>query len=121
MATNQRVDRVAHQIQRELSDLFMEGLKDYRVAQNMVSVVDVAVTKDLRVAKVYVSVLGDEEARAETMRGLQSASGFVRSEIAHRVNLRHAPEIRFVLDRSIERGVNVIALLNRIKEQEAQE
>ena len=118
MATNQRVDRVAHQIQRELSALFREGLKDQRVAQNMLSVTGVDVTKDLSVARVHVSVLGDEAARAAAMKGLQSATGYIRSEIGKRIQLRHVPEIRFHLDRSLERGVEVLALLDKIKESE---
>ena len=118
MATNQRVDRVAHQIQRELSALLLEGLKDHRVARNMVSVTGVDVTRDLSVAKIYVSVLGDEAARAAAMKGLQSATGYIRGEIGKRIQLRHVPEIRFHLDRSLERGVQVLSLLEKIKEAE---
>jgi ribosome-binding factor A len=117
VATSQRQDRVAHQIQRELSDLFLGGIKDDRVAQHLVSVTGVKVTKDLSVARVYVSVLGGESDRAEAMRGLESAAGFIRREIGQRINLRHVPEMRFILDRSIERGVNLISLLDKIKEE----
>lgn len=119
MATTQRADRVAHQIRRELSELFREGLKDFRVAQNLISVTDVEVPKDLSVAKVYISVLGDEAARESTLQGLQSAARFIRGEIARRIQLRHAPDIRFVIDRSIERGVRVLSLLDKIKEDDS--
>jgi len=115
MATNQRVDRVAHQIQREMSALFIEGLKDIRISGNLLTVTNVEVTKDLSVARIYVSVMGDEDAQNSVMRGLHSATGFIRSEIGRRIQLRHAPEIRFVLDHSLERGVEVLTLLNKIK------
>ena len=73
----------------------------------MTSVVAVEVAPDLKTCKAYISVLGDEKAQADTVKGLQSAEGYIRRELAHTLNMRNTPEIRFVLDQSIEYGVNM--------------
>ena len=72
------------------------------------------VAPDLKTCKAYISVLGDEKAQADTIRGLQSAEGYIRRELAHSLNLRNTPEIRFVLDQSIEYGVNMTRLINEV-------
>ncbi len=117
MATDRRVARVAELIKREVSQLLFSGIKDDRVGTGMVSVTDVDVSGDLQHAKVYVSIYGSDAARAETMAGLKSATGYVRSEIGHRVRLRRTPEIVFVEDRSIERGTKVLSLINRLSQE----
>jgi ribosome-binding factor A len=117
MATDRRVARVAELIKREVSQLLFSGIKDDRVGTGMVSVTDVDVSGDLQHAKVYVSIYGDDAARAETMAGLKSATGYVRSEIGHRVRLRRTPEIVFMEDRSIERGTQVLSLINRLSQE----
>ena len=96
--------RVNTEVQRELSNIIRGGIKDPRVAP-MTSVVSVEVAPDLKTCKAYVSVLGDEEAQQNTVKGLQSAEGYIRRELAHTLNMRNTPEIRFVLDQSIEYGV----------------
>lgn len=118
MATSQRQERVAQQIRRELSDLFREGLRDIRLGETLMSVTDVRVTKDLSVATVYVSVLGDEAEQATAMSVVDRSTGYIRKEIGQRIQLRHVPELRFVLDHSLERGVRVLTLLDKIKESE---
>jgi ribosome-binding factor A len=117
MATDRRVARVAELIKREVSQLLFSGIKDDRVGMGMVSVTDVEVSGDLQHAKVFVSIYGSEEARAETMAGLKSATGYVRSELGQRVRLRRTPEIVFVEDRSIERGTKVLSLINRLSQE----
>ncbi|MBF2065261.1 MAG: 30S ribosome-binding factor RbfA [Calothrix sp. C42_A2020_038] len=117
MATNRRVERVAELIKREVSQMLLNGIKDDRVGTGMVSVTDVDVSGDLQHAKIYVSIYGTEEAKAETMAGLKSATGYVRSELGARVRLRRTPEVIFVEDNSIERGTKVISLLNRIRDE----
>jgi ribosome-binding factor A len=117
MATDRRVARVAELIKREVSQLLFSGIKDDRVGTGMVSVTDVEVSGDLQHAKVFVSIYGSEEARAETMAGLKSATGYVRSELGQRVRLRRTPEIVFVEDRSIERGTKVLSLINRLSQE----
>jgi ribosome-binding factor A len=117
MATNRRVSRVAELIKREVSQMLLNGIKDDRVGTGMVSVTDVDVSGDLQHAKIFVSIYGTEEAKAETMAGLRSATGYVRSEIGARVRLRRTPEVVFIEDRSIERGTKVLSLLNQLQQE----
>jgi ribosome-binding factor A len=97
--------------------MLLNGIKDDRVGSGMVSVTDVDVSGDLQHAKIYVSIYGTDEAKTETMAGLKSATGYVRSELGSRVRLRRTPEVVFIEDRSIERGNRVLSLLNRIQEE----
>jgi ribosome-binding factor A len=117
MATDRRVARVAELIKREVSQLLFSGIKDERVGLGMVSVTDVDVSGDLQHAKIFVSIYGDDETRAETMAGLKSATGYVRSELGQRVRLRRTPEIVFLEDRSIERGTRVLSLINQLSQE----
>lgn len=110
---HQRPERVGEAIKEEISDILRNEIKDPRIG--FVSVVEVEVSPDLRHAKVYVSVLGDDEARVQSLKGLESATGFIRSEIGRRIRLRHTPEILFRLDKSIEHGVKIARLLNEIR------
>ncbi|MEH2277247.1 MAG: 30S ribosome-binding factor RbfA [Nostoc sp.] len=117
MATNRRVSRVAELIKREVSQMLLNGIKDDRVGTGMVSVTDVDVSGDLQHAKIYVSIYGTDEAKAETMAGLKSATGYVRSELGARVRLRRTPEVIFLEDHSIERGNKVLALLSQLNHE----
>jgi len=117
MATSRRVSRVAELIKREVSQMLLHDIKDDRVGAGMVSVTDVDVSGDLQHAKIFVSIYGTDEARAETMAGLKSATGYVRSELGHRVRLRRTPEVVFQEDRSIERGTKVLSLLNQLNRE----
>jgi ribosome-binding factor A len=121
MATNRRVSRVAELIRREVSQMLLNGIKDDRVGTGMVSVTDVDVSGDLQHAKIYVSIYGTDEAKEETMAGLKSATGFVRSELGARVRLRRTPEVTFIEDRSIERGNKVLSLLNKLEYERSQD
>ena len=96
--------RINGEVQRELSNIIRGGIKDPRVAP-MTSVVAVEVAPDLKTCKAYISVFGDEKAQADTVKGLQSAEGFIRRELARKLNLRNTPEIKFVMDQSIAYGV----------------
>jgi ribosome-binding factor A len=117
MATNRRVARVSELIKREVSKMLLHDIKDDRVGAGMVSVTDVNVSGDLQHAKIFVSIYGTSEAKAETMEGLKAATGFVRSELGQRVRLRRTPEVVFLEDSSLERGDRVLSLLNRISEE----
>ena len=105
--------RVNAEVQRELSNILRGGIKDPRVAP-LTSVVAVEVAPDLKTCKAYISVLGDEESQAKTLAGLKSAEGFIRSKLAKTVNLRNTPEIRFVLDQSIEYGVKMSKMIDEV-------
>ena len=113
--------RANTEVMHELSNILRGGIKDPRVAE-FTSVVAVEVAPDLKTCKAYISVLGDEKAQADTIRGLQSAEGYIRRELAHSLNLRNTPEIRFVLDQSIEYGVAMSKKIDDItKRQEKEE
>ena len=114
MATGRRVSKVAELIRREVSQMLLHEIKDERVGAGMISVTDVDVSGDLQHATVFVSIYGSEEIQAETMEGLGSASGYIRRELGKRVRLRRSPEIIFKEDRSLERGMGMISLLNKI-------
>ena len=105
--------RINMEVQRELSQIIRSEIKDPRI-HPLTSVVAVEVTPDLKYCKAYISVLGDEEAGKATIEGLRSAASFVRRELAHRVNLRNTPESKFILDQSIEYGVNMSKLIDEV-------
>lgn len=115
MATSRRVSRVSSLIKREVSQMLLTEIKDDRVGAGMVSITDVDVSGDLQHAKIFVSIYGTEEAKAETMEGLQSSARFVRRELGHRMHLRRTPEVVFIEDRSLERGDRMVHLLNQIQ------
>jgi ribosome-binding factor A len=117
MATDRRIARVAELIRREVSQMLMVGIKDDRVGAGIVSVTDVDVSGDLQHAKIFVSVYGTEEARVATMSGLKAATGYVRGELGRRVRLRRTPEVIFVEDRSLERGTQVLSLLDQLSQE----
>ncbi|MBD2034573.1 30S ribosome-binding factor RbfA [Phormidium sp. FACHB-592] len=117
MATSRRIERVAELIKREVSQMLLSGIKDDRVGAGIVSVTDVQVAGDLQHAKIFVSIYGTSEAKAETMAGLKSATGFVRSELGQRIRLRRTPEVLFLEDASLERGDKVLSLLNRLSQE----
>lgn len=105
--------RINSEVQRELSELISRELKDPRI-HPMTTVVAVEVTADLKFCKVYISVLGNEEAGKDTIQGLKSAVGFLRTQLAKRINLRNTPDLTFILDQSIEYGVNMTRLINEV-------
>lgn len=108
-----RAARVADLIRRELGELLKREVKDPRVG--FVTVTRVEVTRDLRLARVAVSVLGDAARQKESLAGLAAAQGFLRRELAHRLGLRHTPEIRFHPDQTLESEERIEALLRQIQ------
>ena len=105
--------RINGEVQRELSNIIRGEIKDPRI-NPLTSVVAVEVAPDLKTCKAYISVLGDEESQAKTLAGLKSAEGFIRSKLAKTVNLCNTPEIRFVLDQSIEYGVKMSKMIDEV-------
>jgi len=114
MTAPYRPARIAEQIKREVSQMLQRDIKDDRVGLGMTSITAVEVSRDLRHARIYVSIYGSESDHQQTMQGLLSATGFVRRELAKRLTLRFVPEISFAEDRSLERGAQVLALINRL-------
>ncbi len=116
--------RINGEVQKELSNIIRNEIKDPRI-HPMTSVVAVEVAPDLKSCKAYISVYGSEEAAKATIEGLKSAEGYIRRKLASSINLRNTPEIRFILDQSIEYGVHMTRLINEvnssIKTEEAAE
>ena len=98
--------RINAEVQRELSTIISREIKDPRISP-MTTVVAVEVAPDLKTCKAYISVLGSEEEQESTVEGLRSAHGYIKRELARSINLRNTPDIRFILDQSIEYGVNM--------------
>ncbi len=105
--------RINGEVQRELSRLICREIKDPRI-NPMTSVVTVEVAPDLKHAKVYISVLGDAQSQKSTLEGLKSAASYMRGQLAKSVNLRNTPELTFILDQSIEHGVNISRLIHEV-------
>ncbi len=108
-----RLIRINQEVMHDLTTILREDLKDPRVSP-LTSVVKVDTTADLKFCKVYVSVMGKEREQKDTMEGLKSSAGHIRSELAHRTNLRNTPQLSFVLDHSIEYGVEISALIDKV-------
>lgn len=108
--------RINEEVLRELSNIIRGEIKDPRI-DPLTSVVAVEVAPDLKSCKAYISVLGDETSQQDTIAGLKSAEGYIRSKLAKNINLRNTPEIRFILDQSIEYGVNMSKLIDDVNRE----
>lgn len=102
------------EVQREISEIIRTEIKDPRVSGAMLTVIAVEVAPDLKHCKAYISVLGSPEASQAALEGLKSAMGYIRKELARRVNLRNTPEIQFILDQSIAYGVTMSKLIDDV-------
>ena len=109
--------RVNGEVQRVLAEVIRGEIKDPRISP-WTSVVSVEVAPDLKSCKAWISVLGDEESRKATLEGLRSAEGFIRRQLARTINLRNTPEITFVMDQSIEYGVNMSRKIDEVMAQD---
>ena len=105
--------RINGEVLWKLSSIIQGGIKDPRI-HPLTSVVSVEVAPDLKSCKAYISVFGDEKAREDTLAGLRSAEGYIRGRLAKSINLRNTPEIRFIMDQSIEYGVNMSRLIDEV-------
>lgn len=115
--TKFRSGRINEEMKREISSIIQNDIKDPRL-NAMVSVTKVDVTKDLRYAKVFVSLFGDSENKENALNALKNSSRFIRHEISQRLNMRYTPEIIIELDNTIEHGMHIDKLLRKIKEKE---
>lgn len=112
-----RINRISEEVKKALSEILYNGLKDPRVT-TMTTITDVKVTKDLSYANIYISVLGDAKAKEDSLKGLRSAKGFIRSEIGRKVDLRHVPEPIFHLDETLEHASHITKLIKKVKEED---
>lgn len=110
-----RPHRVGEQMKKELGEIISRKLKDPRVG--FVTVTDVQVTGDLQQATVYISVLGNDEEKDQTLKGLEKAKGFIRSEIGQRIRLRKTPELTFAFDESIDYGNRIETILHQLNKE----
>ena len=108
-----RIERVNNLIRQEVSELLQRQVKDPRLG-SFVTVTEVSTSPDLKYARIFVSRIGDEGEKQETLNGLAAASGFLRSELAKRLELRRVPELRFQWDNSIERGAHLLTLIDKV-------
>lgn len=109
--------RINEEVQKELSKLIHGDIKDPRI-NLMTTVMAVEVAPDLKHAKVYISVLGDEESKKNTYLGLKSAAPYMRSQLAKNINLRNTPELTFVMDQSIEYGMHMSRLIDEVNKKD---
>lgn len=105
--------RVNGEVHRVLAEIIRSEIKDPRI-NPMTSVVSVEVAPDLKTCKAWISVLGNEESQKDTLAGLRSAEGYIKNQLARKINLRNTPEIRFIIDQSIEYGVSMSKLIDDV-------
>ena len=115
--SRRRQERMDVELKKVLSRILQEEIKDPRLDFSAVSVSQVELSNDLSHARVFISIMGDDEKQQETMKALEKARGFIRSRIAEEIQVRHVPEIDFRLDRSIEHGIHISSLLDKIMEE----
>lgn len=108
-----RTSRLSEEIRKTISNIIQNELKDPRIPM-LTSVTNVDVTKDLKYAKVFISVYGDDTQKVKCIEGLKSSSGYLRKEVGSRIKMRHTPELIFELDNSIEYGLHISKILNEI-------
>ena len=113
-----RTLRIADQIQRELADLIRNELKDRRVG--MITLTDVEVSQEYAHAKIFYTTLGSEEDNFLTGKGLEHAARFLRSQLSHRLRLRVVPQLHFIYDESVERGIRLSQLIDKAVKQDEQ-
>lgn len=106
-----RIDRISEEIKKEISTILLNEIKDPRLP-NLTTVVEVKAAGDLRYASVYISVMGSDEDKKNALLALKSAAGFIRKEIGQRLMIRYTPELRFILDESMEYGAHISKILN---------
>lgn len=114
--TSHRANKVAEEIKKEITQMLRDEIKDPRIG--FITVTGVEVTPDIRYAKVFISVYGNDETRVQSLEALEKGKGFVRSELGKRMSLRYTPEISFKFDSSIEYGAKIMKLLAEVKQTE---
>ena len=115
MAKSRRVQKVAALIRRETSQILINDIRDERIQQSMVTITEVEVSGDLQHAKIFISLFGEEHKKAEVLVGLEEAKGFIRAELARRLQMRRSPELVFKIDKGMTKGPSVLDLLNSLE------
>jgi len=115
MANSRRVEKLAALLKREISELLVNGLRDERIHQAMISITSVEVSGDLQYARIFVSLFGEEKKKDEVLVGLEEAKGFIRAELAQRLQMRRSPELVFKIDKGMTKGPAVLDLLTSLE------
>ena len=118
---NGRMARINEEVRRELSEILRNEVKDPRIDAPLLSVLKADTTRDLKYCKVYISILGDPKMREETAQALKQASGFIRRELAARLNLRNTTELKFIMDDSIEYSIHIAKMLKDYSTEKPEE
>ena len=114
---SRRIERINHLLRQEIADLLTREVKDTTLATALISITDVETSPDLRTARVFFSVYGDEDVIQAAGAHLQRASGFLHRNLKERLDLRHTPHLEFILDRSLARGDRIMQLMRTIEEE----
>ncbi len=117
MPQGRRVERISSLIRREIGEMLINEIRDERIHQGMVTITDVEVSGDLQHCKVFVSIFGNDSEKNTVLDGLRAATGFIRGEIGRRIQMRRAPEIRFAIDKGLEKGTEILQLLEKLEKE----
>ena len=117
MPPSRRIERINHLLRQEIADLLTREVKDSTLSSKLISITEVETSADLRLAKVYFSVYGEEDEIQAAREHLKRASGFLHHNLKERLDLRHTPYLEFVLDRSLQRGDRIMRLMRTIEEE----
>ena len=117
MSNSRRIEKLAALLKREVSELLMNGIRDDRVHQVMITITSVELSGDLQHAKIFISLFGEEQKKAEVLVGLEEAKGFIRGELARRLQLRRSPDLIFKIDKGMSKGSSVLDLLTSLEVQ----
>jgi ribosome-binding factor A len=113
-----RAERVSNLIRQEICELLLEHINDPRL-NGLISVTQVSTSADLKNARIYVSILGDEDTVKNAMKGFKAATGYFRRELSHRLELRYVPELTFEIDNSLERGARILNIINQVSQEDS--
>tara|TARA_B100000965_G_scaffold134718_1_gene112151 strand:+ start:314 stop:700 length:387 start_codon:yes stop_codon:yes gene_type:complete len=117
MANSRRVEKLAALLKREVSQLLVNGIRDERIHQAMITITNVEVSGDLQHAKIFVSLFGEDQKKAEVLACLEEANGFIRSELTRRLQMRRSPDLVFKIDKSMSKGSSVLDLLTSLQDE----
>ena len=117
MTKSRRVEKLSSLLKREISELLVNGVRDERIHQAMITITTVEVSGDLQHARIFISLFGDEQKKAEVLVGLEEAKGFIRAELTRRLQMRRSPELVFKIDKGMIKGPSVLDLLNSLESE----
>ena len=115
MANSRRVEKLAALLKREISELLVNGIRDERIHQAMITITSVEVSGDLQHARIFISLFGEEKKKDQVLVGLEEAKGFIRGELTRRLQMRRSPELVFKIDKGMTKGPEVLDLLNALE------